>query len=232
MTDSNLYECKDTAGMWHDGQRAKEMKFVIRNCKFDGVEGWSLARHHHDAHFYFLDCAFPNSMVDKAPFRVVYPLNAGVPTQADIDRNKSLDPSNIWGERAYYFNNHRIGGDYGWFKDNLDQAPGSPKAADITAKWTFDGTWNPEDSAGPTIVDVTKKDGKIQVKFAESVTAKGKPYVTLAGGATAPYDSGSGSDTLVFPGNGNPASIDLNGGKIIATIATAAIRGADLTLPR
>ena len=40
----------------------KDMKFVLRNCKFDGADGFNLARHHADGQFYFLDCTFARTM--------------------------------------------------------------------------------------------------------------------------------------------------------------------------
>ena len=36
--------------------------------------------------------------------------------------------------------------DYGWFRDNLDSADGSPRPEDIDARWTFGGSWDPERS--------------------------------------------------------------------------------------
>jgi pectinesterase len=55
-------------------------------------------------------------------------------------------PGNIlkWGERIYYYNCHRDGGDYAWFKNNLEQAKGSPNAKDINADWVFKGAWKPQ----------------------------------------------------------------------------------------
>ena len=109
----------------------------------------NLARHHHDAQFYFLDCRFSKTMLDKPPFRVLYPLDGGTPGASDLARNKDLDKSNRWGERSYFYHCHRDGGDYGWFADNLSTAPGAPKPKQITAAWTFAGTWNPETKPAP-----------------------------------------------------------------------------------
>ena len=170
---------KDTAAVWHDGVKNKDMKFVLRNCKFDGTNGWNLARHHHDAQFYFLNCAFSKTMIDKAPFRVIYPLDGSTPTEADIKRNKGLDASNIWGERSYFWNCHRDGGEYAWFTNNLGTAPGAPKPEQITAAWTFDSKWDPEQKSGPTIQRVSPQDNRIALVFSESVTVKGKPRLTL-----------------------------------------------------
>ena len=49
-----------------------------------------------------------------------------------------------WGERHYFYNSHRISGDYEWMKNNLSEAKGSPTSKDIDASWTFAGKWEPE----------------------------------------------------------------------------------------
>jgi len=233
-TNCTFYEMKDTAAMWHDGSKNKDMKFVLRDCRFDGADGWNLARHHHDAQFYFLDCHFSRTMIDRAPFRVIYPLDGGKASAADIQRNKDLDKSNIWGERSYYFHCHRDGGDYAWFADNLSAAPGAPKPEQINAAWTFGGTWNPESSAGPTITNVTNAEGEIRVIFTENITVKGKPRLKLNDDNFADYVSGSGSNTLVFRSPGKaaiPASMDLNDSFIIASRASVTLRVASLWIP-
>ena len=237
-TNCTFYEMKDTAAMWHDGSKNKDMKFVLRDCRFDGAQGWNLARHHHDAQFYFLDCQFSRTMIDRPPFRVIYPLDGSKPSAADIQRNKQLDSSNIWGERSYYFHCHRDGGDYKWFADNLATAPGAPRPGQINAAWTFGGTWNPENTAGPTIANITMDERFAEFIFSEKVTVKGKPKWT-DGLYSGDYISGSGSDTLIFHRKVDPSSIqpsqrfmlptvDLNGGFIIASEASATLRMADL----
>ncbi len=235
ITDCTFYETKSSAAVWHDGKHAQEMKFVLRNCKFDGTPGWYLARHHHDAQFYFLDGQFARSMIDKAPYRVIYPLGKAVATAKDVARNQELDKTNIWGERAYYSNCHHEGGDYAWHRDNLASAPGSPAPAQISAAWTFGGTWDPERASGPTIERLSPQDGRVAVDFGESVTVKGKPRLDLEGGGVAAYESGSGTSTLLFAlAAGHRAdvkTVDLNGGAVMATEAAATIRAADVTLP-
>jgi pectinesterase len=234
-TNCFFYEMKNTAAVWHDGARDKDMKFVLRNCRFDGANGWNLARHHHDAQFYFLGCRFAKTMIDQAPFRVIYPLDGGTPGTSDIARNKDLDKSNVWGERSYFYDCHREGGDYGWLTNNLASAPGAPKPGQITAAWTFAGKWNPENTSGPAIQKVSVADGRVTLVFNENVTAKGKPQLKLSDGTFAGYTSGSGGNTLVFrlpQGKSDKvASVDLNGGAIIASEAGAALRPAQLTLP-
>jgi len=236
MTNCSFYELKDTAAVWHDGSKNRDMKFVLRNCRFDGTNGWNLARHHHDAQFYFADCRFSKTMIDQPPFRVLYPLDGGAPSASDIQRNQDLDKSNLWGERSFFYNCHRDGGDYHWFANNLASAPGAPGPEQITAAWTFAGTWNPENPFGPAIQKVSVADGRVTLVFNESVTVKGKPRLKLSQRAVADYASGSGSDTLVFnllrDAAHQVASVDLNGGAIIASEAGATLRLAQLTLPK
>ena len=202
------------------------MKFVLRNCRFDGVAGWYLGRHHVDAQFYLLDCSFSSSMTNKPLARHVY--------RDDPKRNADLDKSNVWGERNYYYNCHRDGGDYSWHKDNLSFAPNSPAPEQITAAWTFAGKWNPEQVSGPVIQKVSQKNGQFEVAFNESVTVKGKPRLVLKSGGFADYATGSGSNALIFaPLTGNQSEVmrvDLQGGAIIASEAAATIRMANVAL--
>lgn len=234
-TDCHFKEMKNTACVWHDGHLDKDMKFVLRKCYFDGAPGFVLARHHSDAQFFFLDCSFSKLLADRAPYRVMYPTDGGTPTTQDTLRNKSNDKTNIWGNRVYFSNCHRDGGDFAWMKDNLNTAPGSPTPDQITPAWTFANQWNPQDTAGPKIISVNQIEGRIHVKFSEIVTVKGEPRLKIAGGTFAGYALGSGTDTLLFDAPADSSkvqSLDLNGGWIIASQASAAIRPAQTdTLP-
>ena len=204
IADSTFFETKTTAALWHDGSKNKDQKFVLRNCKFDGVEGWNLARHHHDAAFYLLDCTFSKSMIDRPPYRVRYPLNPAAATQGDIDRNTELDKTNRWGERAYFSNCHRDGGDYAWHADNLAEKPQT-----ITAKWTFAGTWDPENKSRPTILNRDNRGGQLVIRFGEPVTLRGD---------RSGYVSGSGTDTLIFDNRPSDEAI------VVASQASASPR--------
>jgi pectinesterase len=129
ITDSDFFGHNKSASLWHDGSMDKRQKFVITDSYFDGVPGFPLGRHHHDGQFFLVNCSFSRNMADKP---IYYPLES-----------PNARPW-IWGDRHYFFNCHRDEGDYEWFADNLQKADGSPKPEDITAKWTFDGMWDPE----------------------------------------------------------------------------------------
>ncbi len=116
-----------SASLWHDGSADKRQKFVIRNSTFDGRSGFPLGRNHRDGQVFLLHCRFSANMADR-PFYL--PPSSRAPWS--------------WGDRHYYFDCHRDGGDYGWFADNIASADGSPDDSTITARWTFDGRWDPE----------------------------------------------------------------------------------------
>jgi len=237
LVDSTITQLNPaaTAAVWHDGSGAADKKFVLRGCRFDGPPGWYLARRHHDGHFYFIDCTFSAAMRDRAPYRVVYPLDGGTPTAADRQRNADYDRTNVFGDRNYFHGSRRTGGDYPWHRDNLASAPGAPAPAQITAAWTFGGTWDPERTDAPKIFGVTVAGDRITLAFSEPVSVKGRPVLALRGGSSADFDGGSGTRRLVFvapPGTqAAPLALELAGGAIIAAEAYATLRPADLTLP-
>ncbi len=123
-----LYICHSTvAAIWHDGSKHQQSKTVLKNCKFTGDPGYKLGRHHLDAQFYIINCEFSETMTDA-------PIYSATPT------GKVLS----WGERIYYYNCHRKGGDFDWHKDNLNTSLEITDPLKIIAKWTFDGKWDPE----------------------------------------------------------------------------------------
>ena len=237
ITDSTITQLnpKAEAAVWHDGSNVADKKFVLRNCRFDGPPDWYLARRHHDGQFYFIDCTFSKAMRDKAPYRVIYPLNGGTPTAADQKRNTDYDRTNVFGDRTYFANSHREGGDYAWQRDNLASAPGAPLRAQITAAWTFAGTWDPERTDRPKVKSIARHDGALEVTFTEPVTVKGQTRLALRGGSFAPYLSGSGTARLRFATQPQDSSeavrFDANNATLVASEAYAVLRVADLTLP-
>jgi pectinesterase len=128
ITDSKFYGHNLTASLWHKGIGDEDQKFVIRYSYFDGVPGFPLGRHHSDGQFYLLDCIFSKNMAD-------------VPIFWPVSKNAKVWK---WGQRHYYYNCNRIGGDYEWFADNLIEAKSSPTPEQVNAEWTFAGKWDPE----------------------------------------------------------------------------------------
>jgi hypothetical protein len=129
ITDSKFFGHNLSASIWHDGDADKNQKFVIRYSSFDGVPNFPLGRNHRDGQIFLLDCIFSREMADTP---IYYP-NGSATTWK-------------WGDRHYYYNCHREGGDYAWFKDNLETSASAPKENEVTAKWTFDGKWDPEEN--------------------------------------------------------------------------------------
>jgi pectinesterase len=122
-----FYTNTGSAAIWHDGSTNPDYKTVLKNCTFDGYEGFRLGRYHKDAQFYLIDCRFSKNMADED----IYWVSAS---------NNKLQ----WGHRVYYNDCHREGGDYKWFENNLASAKGSPKASAIKPSWVFGKSWRPE----------------------------------------------------------------------------------------
>lgn len=118
-----FYNYTGSAAIWHDGSKYESSKTVLKNCYFDGYDGFKLGRWHRDAQFYLIDCKFSKAMANQ-PIYLVKTTN-----------------TILWGDRQYYFNCHREGGDYTWFENNLHKSPNSPTASAINANWTFGGKW-------------------------------------------------------------------------------------------
>lgn len=109
------------AAIWHDGSRIADSKTVLKNCSFEGYDGFKLGRYHRDAQFYLINCSFAQNMADKPIYRVA--------------TNNLIQ----WGERIYYYNCHRQGGnDFTWYANNL---PDGLKEATISAAWVFGDRW-------------------------------------------------------------------------------------------
>jgi pectinesterase len=112
-----------TAILWHDGSAHEASKTVLKNCSFDGYDGFYLGRYHRDAQFFLLDCRFSSNMANREIYRV--------PTENTIR----------WGHRVYYWGCERTGGNYPWFSNRLPQ---SLESSDITVAWLFEGKWRPD----------------------------------------------------------------------------------------
>jgi pectinesterase len=222
VRDSKFYEMKKgAASIWHAGGFDIRQKFVVENSSFDGVPGFELGRHHYEAQFYLLGCTFSNSMADTPIYRVTY---------KDSSENRPFN----WGERDYYYDCHREGGDYSWFANNLGSAAGSPAASEITPYWTFDHEWNPESAEGPAIVKYEIRGNYVLLFFKEPITVLGTPVLASMDGKKFTYDSGAGSDTLRFNSAEAISDHDLagllleRGGKLLGTTASVHERNVNL----
>jgi hypothetical protein len=98
---------------------------VLVNCKFVGDNNFKLGRYHLDSQFYLINCTFASNMADAPIYQAA--------------SSKGVK----WGQRTCFFNCHKENGDYAWFKNNLDTAPGSPAAKKIDVLWAMDNKWNP-----------------------------------------------------------------------------------------
>ncbi len=213
---SKFYEEKEgSASIWHAGSFNEDQKFVLNNCSFDGVKGFVLGRHHLEAQFYLMNCSFSANMADTPIYRVIY---------KDSVANQSRAFN--WGERDYFHNCHRDGGDFSWFADNLKMAEGSPSAEEVTPSWTFENKWDPESNVGPKVVKSTVHDTFALLYFSEPVTVIGVPVVRSKNGTELRYDSGAGTNTLRLDSEKEFSKADLEGlqivndGKIEGTLAS------------
>lgn len=116
--------------IWHDGRGDKTKKLVVTNSTFDAKRPTPLGRYHHDAQFFIVNCQLSKQIIDA---------NIGY-----AYTDKVLDPC-PWGQRTYYYNCTREGGHSGWLNNNLQASESSSDPFAITAEWTFDGKWNPEE---------------------------------------------------------------------------------------
>jgi hypothetical protein len=133
VTNSRFFGHNLTASIWHDGSKDPDSKFVIRRSRFDGVKDFRLGRNNRDGQFFLLDSRFSVNMADRPIYR------------------PSAPETYLFPARYYYWHNHRDGGDFPWFADNLESADTAPHPRAVTARWTFAGKWDPEASLPPVL---------------------------------------------------------------------------------
>jgi len=128
ITNSRFFGHNLTASIWHDGSKDLDSKLVIRQSRFDGVPEFPLGRNNRDGQFYLLDCVFSANMADRPIYR------------------PSAPETYVFPARYYYWNSHREGGEFPWFANNLATAETAPHPRAVTARWTFAGKWDPEET--------------------------------------------------------------------------------------
>lgn len=203
VCDSRFEPTSTSAALWHDGHMNLDMKFVLRNCEFDGAENFWLGRNHYPSQFYLVDCHFSEKMADK-PIGVV------------ADPRPDVDPAAY--ERKYFFNCHRAGGDFAWHADNMPIAPG-----EVTARWTFDGRWDPETTAPPRVETVEVSEDEVHVYFSVPLAGASKVAIVRQDGSRAELMAGDGTRQFVFAGgsaDSAPVRFDFGGDRLYATTAT------------
>ena len=117
------------AMIWHDGRGDMSKKLVIKDSEFDAKNPTILGRYHHDHQVLMLNCHLSQRIMDT---NIQYAYT-----------DKVLDPC-PWGNRVYFYNCTRQGGHGNWMDNNLDQAEGKPFYHTVTAQWTFNKKWDPE----------------------------------------------------------------------------------------
>ncbi|MFA7229229.1 MAG: hypothetical protein WC061_09345, partial [Melioribacteraceae bacterium] len=110
--------------LWHSGTMSRDEKLVVVNSSFDGIKDFKLGRYTHDAQIILINDTFSKNLADKKIYQA--------------------KPDVKWGERIYYYNCKREGGDFNWHKNNLSSSGYLPAPDMITAKWAFNGKWDPE----------------------------------------------------------------------------------------
>lgn len=218
IKDSEFYEVKSSAAIWHAGGEDKTQKLVIKNSTFDGVEGFELGRHHYDAQFFLIDCTFSERMKDKEIYRVTYP-----------DEPQRDRPFN-WGPRYFFYNCSKTDSNYHWFQDNLD----NPYY--ISPFWTFDGQWDPETEIDPYIISYRIEENILYLSLSEKVTIVGNPQLKSNNGTVLIFFSGGENNTLRFDSNKKIQTKDIqnliitNESEIFGTQSTVKKRNVDLNI--
>ncbi len=132
VEDCHLYQKEAISSIWHASINNPKQKMVVKNCYFDGVENFFIGRHHYDAQFFIIDCKFNKNLADKALYRKTY--------NNKPEKNKPY----IYGDRHYYSGCQTEGKRYSWLDDNLKNYSKQLRNNKITAKWSFDDKWDPE----------------------------------------------------------------------------------------
>lgn len=216
MSDS-LIECLGPVNNapFNEGMEDERQKFVLQRCQLISKVPVGLGSSFRDAAWYFIACQFPDTLKPDGKIFIA---------QSNVNNPQPVSKMFKRATDRIYFANSKSP-DYPWLKDNIEKSPAKTAAA-VTAAWTFSGQWDPESTVPPAIAGITRANDSVSLKFSESVTVKGQPTLTLADAKTADYRSGSGTDTRTFKAANSvaPTMLNLNGGAILASNASAQLR--------
>lgn len=214
MDNCSFFQKEAIASVWHAAITDKSQKMVIKNSHFNGTEHFFLGRHHYDAQFFLIDCDFTEKLADLPIYYKTY------------KKAPEKERPYIWGDRHYFFNCHREGGNYSWMNNNLATYSKKLKTDKITASWTFDEKWNPETSAPPVCTDINLNDGMLFLSFDQVVTTEGELVLETSSGKELTFSKGKGRSVLSFSYQTEITKADIKGGlKIVSgsmsnTVAT------------
>ena len=181
-----FYQKEAIASVWHAGITNKSQKMVINNSSFDGTEHFFLGRHHYDAQFFLLNCHFTEKLADLAIYYKTY------------KKSPEKERPYLYGDRHYFYNCDRKGGNYNWMNNNLTEYDKKLKPKQITAAWTFDGLWNPEGLAAPLCLDMRVRDGLLFLTFDQPLTVNGELVLRTVSGKELTFAKGKGRSMLSF----------------------------------
>nr|WP_321411106.1 pectinesterase family protein [uncultured Carboxylicivirga sp.] len=188
IKDSEFHQLKNTATLWHAAVDDKEKKFVLQNCKFTGVDGWQLGRHHYEAAFYLIDCSFGKGMADTPIYYVSYP-----------DKPEKNRPY-FWKDRYYFSGCKGDGFHYNWFDDNfISKGLVNLSPSDLSPSWTFNQRWDPESKEKPYVSQIKIVDKQnVFLEFNESVGADNSLKLQTETGIELVFMQGTGRNILQF----------------------------------
>jgi len=115
----------------------------------------------------------------------------------------------LYGDRYYFYNCSRTGGNFPWFADNLNQWPAGVTPESLSAEWTFDGQWNPVDSTLLQPQAIERINNSLILTFDELVMASHETTIKSFSGKTFKYYKGNGRHKLEFTGEQNLSSEEL-----------------------
>lgn len=123
VVNSAFYNTSSSAPLWHEVAAGTTQKFTVRNSTFQPNSGYTgkfkLMNANNSSNlgtrFILLDCNFSSSCNSKGTFT-----------------------------EAYFYNCHGGSGDTSWHANNLTKLSAGLTQLQVTAKWTFDNKWDPE----------------------------------------------------------------------------------------
>ena len=215
LNNCHFFQKEAIASVWHAGITDRNQKMVIKNSSFDGVEHFFLGRHHYDAQLFLINCRFTEKLADKPIYQKDYP------------KNPAKEKPYIYGDRHYYYDCQKEGGNYAWLANNLHEYAQKIKPEQLTSGWTFDGKWQPESDESPALIQTEIVHQQLFLEFDQPLTVRGAVVLETATGKKLEFYKGKGRSTLIFTSEKPLSKKDLKGkfkilsGTILASTASS-----------